>query len=105
MPKIAIIYSTFAKKTDAQRSLKRLMAERLVACGVISSAVESTYFWKGKTPTEKEIVLMMKTTTVKAKRAKAFLASIHPYEVPCMLSWTADANSAYARWVRKETKR
>lgn len=104
MTTITLIYTTFSKKSDAQRILKALMQKRLVACGVLSAPVQSTYFWKGKVPSEREYLLTLKTANTKAKAAKQLLGKLHPYEVPCILSWRVDANKPYAHWVNRETE-
>jgi periplasmic divalent cation tolerance protein len=79
------------------------MKERLVACGVLSEAT-STYFWRGKMPSEQEVVLVMKTSQRRARLARVALEKMHPYEVPCILSWSADANTSYAQWIDTETR-
>ena len=103
MATITVLYSTFATKQSATKALNALLKAKLVACGVVSAPASSQYFWKGAVAQEKEVVLLAKTTTKLAQKASRALEKVHSYQTPCILHWKVQANSAYARWVAKET--
>ena len=103
MAKIAILYTTVAKRTDARKLTKTLLDAKVVACAVAVDA-ESSYTWGSKREQSKEIALICKTSVKALSRAKKTLAAAHPYTTPCILNWAVEANSAYAQWVTEQTR-
>lgn len=81
------------------------MDARLAACITEMAQVTSRYRWNGKVETAQEIQLLFKTSPVRAQELAAFIASIHPYDTPEILSWQVDASQAYGQWVSAETQR
>ncbi len=84
----------------ADQIAHRLLERRLIACANVLPGVRSHYRWKGKIETESESLLILKTTAAKIDELFAEIASIHPYDVPEMLSLPVDAGShAYLAWL------
>lgn len=100
---IAIIYTTLSSHAQAQKLLDSLLEQKIVACGVLLDA-KSAYFWEGAVVRQGEVVLVCKTATDKTSLAQERIQDLHPYDVPCILSWDVSANDAYAHWVREETR-
>ena len=95
---------TTAPPDQAQTIVEQMVAERWVACGNILSGVQSIYRWKGAVCREPEALIIMETKAEKSTQAMQFLQSIHPYEVPKILSLRPDLVQAeYLNWVLQET--
>ena len=58
--------------------------------------------WKGKIVSEKEYVVIAKTTNNNFKKAQGEIKKLHSYKIPCILKINADANSEYLSWMKKE---
>lgn len=101
MNKISIIYSTFANKEDAKTALNKMISEELAACGNILSEHTAIYKWKGEVVEEKEVICIFKTTLELSEKLVKRLHEIHPYEVPCILSWSAEALPDYIKFLKQ----
>ncbi len=99
MSKTMILYSTFANRSEAISTAEQLLKKKLVACANIFPHVTSLYLWNGETKTSEEAILIAKTSAAKLAEANAALTELHSYEVPCILSWEAEANDAFAEWI------
>ncbi len=98
-PALVEIVTTFATEADALAAARRLVDERLAACGNVG-AVRSVYRWEGRVHEEPECTLALKTTAAWADRAESRLREIHPYGTPAILRFAIHAASpAYAAWV------
>ena len=98
-----IIFTT-APPEKAENIVEQLVNERWVACGNILPSVQSIYRWKGDICREPEAIILMETKAEKATGAMQFLQSIHPYEVPKIVSLRPEAVQAqYLQWVLQET--
>lgn len=98
------ILLTTAPPDKAETIVEQMVAERWVACGNILSNMKSIYRWKGEVCREPEALIIMETKAEKSTQAMQFLQSIHPYEVPKILSLRPDLVQAeYLNWVLQET--
>ncbi len=61
--------------------------------------MESQYFWKEALCKQAEVLVIFKTIPKNEIALRKALEEMHPYEVPCVLSWQVDANSAYSDWI------
>ncbi len=95
---ITIIYTPFPSKEVASEVIKVLIAEKLIACGNIIFS-ESNYMWLDQLTSEDEYIGIMKTLPKKSVSLKERLSSLHPYDVPAILSWQVDANEDYYKWI------
>jgi len=85
MSDVVILLSNFPDAETAQKAVRTLVEERLVACGNIIPGVESIYEWKGKMETSAEVTVLFKTVASRAEEAQVRLRALHPYEVPEIL--------------------
>jgi len=84
--------------------LKRLLEERLVAGGNIISGVHSLYHWKNQICDEQEEILLMETSEAKVEAMINRLKTLHPYEIPKILTFEPNEGLAeYLKWVGLET--
>ena len=83
---------------------RRLVADRLAACGQQVAAIRSIYRWDGEIQDDPEARVALHTRTDLVDRIIERANAEHPYEVPCVLALPVLAgNSAYLDWVRDQT--
>jgi periplasmic divalent cation tolerance protein len=89
-----------AKAEDAGRIATQLVERKLAACVQIVEPITSVYRWEGKIESEREILLLIKTTQDLISRIAELLDEIHPYEVPELVATPIVAGStAYLSWL------
>jgi len=98
---LVLLYSPCPSKKSAQKLARHLLSKKLIACANIYPSA-SLYNWKGKLQSEKEFILIAKTTPAKAKKAKAELEKLHSYEIPCVLALPASSNEKYEKWAKAQ---
>jgi len=84
---------------------RRLVDDRLAACGHNIASVRSIFRWEGAVQDEPEarVALHTRTSLVPAiiDRAKAD----HPYDVPCVIALPIiDGNPEYLDWIKESTR-
>jgi periplasmic divalent cation tolerance protein len=83
---------------------RRLVADRLAACGHQTPAVRSIYRWAGEIHDEAEARVALHTRTALVDAIVQRADAEHPYDVPCVIALPiVGGNPAYAQWVRDET--
>lgn len=102
---ICEVVVTGPRTSMMQRMVETLLQERLVACGQRSDWVHSTFQWGGKVDHEREERIRFHTRASLFGELSARIDALHPYEVPCVVSFPVQqAASAYHRWVIEETR-
>lgn len=99
---ILLIFLTCADKNEAKHIVGTLVAENLIACGLVLAPTESHYVWEGKTEWTTEVPLLLKTLPEREAAVRARLSTLHSYTTPALLSWRATAAPAFADWVRMQ---
>lgn len=95
-----ILETTVGSENEAHAIGRTLIEERLCACVQIAELNTSIYRWNDGVMQEKEWLLRAKTSPEKAAAAAARIKTLHPYEVPELLSYPAAILSpAYAEWL------
>ncbi len=97
-----LIYTTHKSAAEAQKVVKRLLEKQLIACAN-TFPISSTYRWKGKIVSEKEVVAILKTREQLWTSVHDEILSIHSYETPCILKIDAEPNTEFALWLNRET--
>ncbi|MDI6104962.1 divalent-cation tolerance protein CutA [Actinoplanes sp. NEAU-A12] len=84
---------------------RRLIEDRLAACGQQITAIRSLYRWDGAIQDDPEARVALHTRVDLVGRIIERAGAEHPYEVPCVLALPIlAANPAYIAWVRDETQ-
>ncbi len=99
-----MLYVTYPNKESAKESVRELLDEKWIACANIRE-VDSMYVWKGEMESEGEYIAVMKTRLELESDVAAKIKSIHPYEVPCITRWTANANDEFEEWIIENTRK
>ena len=98
--KIVLALSTFPDRETAQRISNRLVSEKYAACANILPSIESIYRWKGKIESGNETLVFFKLSEDRQSAFQKKLCSLHPYEVPEIISIPiSNGLPAYLRWV------
>nr|XP_009664000.1 PREDICTED: protein CutA isoform X2 [Struthio camelus australis] len=64
------------------------------------------YFWKGEIEESTEILLLVKTRTSKIGELSNYVRSIHPFEIPEIISLPIDqGNPLYLKWIEESIPR
>lgn len=100
---ILIVYTTHASIENAQSLVQQLINEHLIACANIFP-IQSTYFWQAALQQEDEVVAILKTRPEYLNKLETAIKKLHTYELPCIVSWQAQANDDYEKWVYEQTQ-
>ena len=100
--KILLALSTFPDAETARRISNQLVSERFAACANILSAVESIYRWKEKIETGSETLVLFKLSEDRQSAFQEKLRSLHPYEVPEIITVPVSSGLPdYLDWVHE----
>ncbi|MEE6260323.1 divalent-cation tolerance protein CutA [Plantactinospora sonchi] len=84
---------------------RRLVTERLAACGHNTATIRSIYRWEGSVHDEDEARVALHTRRTLVPEIVARANQEHPYEVPCVIALPiVDGNPEYLRWIIAETR-
>ena len=98
--RIYLALSTFPDRETAQRISNQLVSEKYAACANILPSIESIYRWKGKIESGNETLVFFKLSEDRQSAFQKKLRSLHPYEVPEIISIPiSNGLPAYLRWV------
>lgn len=87
----------------AEKIVRRLLDEGLVACGNVLPGATSLYRWEGKVQRDEEVVVVMKSVQAAAARVVERAEELHPYDVPeILVHQVVGGGAAYLAWVRAE---
>ena len=99
-----LVLTTLPSSEEAQRFVKRLVDERLVACGTVVENVTSVYRWEGKVETATEAQVILKTQRLRWDDLLRAVKRLHPYDVPELVALPIETGlQAYLDWVGSET--
>ncbi|NWI96309.1 CUTA protein, partial [Pitta sordida] len=92
---------------DIARDIARaIMDKRLAAHVNILPKSSALYFWKGELEESTEILLLVKTRTSKIGELSDYVRSIHPFEIPEIISLPIDqGNPLYLRLIAENVPR
>ncbi|HTI17662.1 MAG TPA: divalent-cation tolerance protein CutA [Trinickia sp.] len=102
---IVLMLTTLPDPISATKLIDGVLNARLAACVTEAGCVRSRYRWRGKVETAEEVQLLFKTSATSALELERFITAHHPYETPEIISWPANASTAYGQWVVAETHR
>ncbi len=98
-----IITTTVGNKMQAAALADAIVRARLAAC-VQFWPIQSTYWWKGRRETGRELILSCKTTSRRVIALIAFIKAQHSYEVPeIVVTPIETGHPAYLGWIKRET--
>ena len=99
-----VVLTTLPSRDAAQAIARTLVEERLAACVQLVDGLLSIYRWEGRIDESAECQLVAKTTPAAVAALVERLRTLHPYEVPEILTLDATASAAYGAWLQAETR-
>src|SRR4051812_32340633 len=97
---VLVVISTFPDTDTARKIANEIVSEKFAACANIMPVVESIYRWKEKVETASETLVLFKLSADRYQVFEEKLLSLHPYDVPEIISARIDQGSPeYLRWV------
>ena len=104
MDEFIVIFCTVSPKEEAKNIAKAIIEKKLAACANIIEGITSIYEWEGEICTEEECLMIIKTKKKIFSRIKEEIVSLHPYEVPEIISLPiTEGLESYLSWVDKNT--
>lgn len=96
-------YVTAPDRRVARRIADGVLEERLAACANLVP-IESAYWWEGSLEHTREVLVIFKTRRALVARLKKRVQTLHPYEVPCIVTYAMDDGlREYLEWIDRET--
>lgn len=97
---VVSVYAVFADAEEAERIGRTTIDERLAACVNILGPIRSIYRWHGAVESADEVAAIFKTAHHRVDALITRIASLHSYDVPCIVTWPVDKLLvSYADWV------
>ncbi|MEL6114989.1 divalent-cation tolerance protein CutA [Photobacterium sp. SP02] len=98
-----VVLTTFLDDNVGEAIIHSLLNRHLAACVQVQS-IDSYYHWKGKIQSDKEKLVVIKTTQDKYSEVEADILANHNYETPEIICLPIEAGyQAYLDWMRTET--
>lgn len=100
---LSLIYTTFPDQTSAEKTIEKLLEDRLIVCANILRPITSHYRWEGRLEKSKEIPVFLKTSGDKSQQVMEALGTLHPYDVPAILEIPIEKSSpSFLAWLEEE---
>jgi periplasmic divalent cation tolerance protein len=95
-----IVLTTISSKSEAEDLAWELVERKLAACVNIIELQGSIYRWKDEIKSEKECLLLIKTTADASEHLVAAIRDLHPYDVPEYIEIPIErGTSKYLDWI------
>jgi periplasmic divalent cation tolerance protein len=97
---IVLAFCTFPDAEAARKIVRALVESKLAACGNVLPPIHSIYRWQGKIEAADETLAIFKLPANRYAEFETKLRSLHPYDVPEIISCAIDRGlPEYLRWV------
>ena len=95
-----IVLSTAGSEPEAHKIARHLVEQELAACVNILPRIESIYRWQAKVETNREWLLLIKTTADRFPAVRDAIRELHSYELPeCVAVSIEDGSPEYLQWL------
>lgn len=95
-----VVLVTAPSREVAESLVRRVVEERVVACGNILPGLTSIYRWEGAIEDATEALIVFKTTADGAERLVEIMPELHPYDVPEVLVLPVESGHVpYLAWI------
>jgi periplasmic divalent cation tolerance protein len=99
----SLVRVVFVTVPDAETGLelaRRVVEEKLAACGNVIPGVRSVYRWAGEVQEDSEALVVFKTTESALTGLEERVVELHGYDVPEFLALpVTHGHDPYLRWV------
>jgi periplasmic divalent cation tolerance protein len=98
-------FITTSDEEESRKIAKALLEKRLAACANIVPQIESLFIWEGKIDSEKESLMIIKTTKGNVPELIEEVRKNHSYEVfETICLPIVQGNESYLQWVSQVVK-
>ena len=95
-----VVLCTCPDEETATAIARMLVERRLAACVNVVPGLTSVYRWRGRVETDREALLVVKTTAAALPALTAAVRERHPYELPEIVAvGVEDGLEEYLKWV------
>jgi periplasmic divalent cation tolerance protein len=100
-----LVLVTAPSDIEAKRIANALVEERLAACVNIIPTIESTYRWEGRVTSDREALLIIKTTDERYPELEHRVKQLHSYSTPEVIAVKIERGSpAYLSWLKDSVR-
>lgn len=100
-----LVINTCPGSITAKNIANHLVADNLVACIQVMPGVQSYFRWAGKVEVADEHLLFIKTTAQCYAEVEKVILSLHPYELPEIITVPISGGlSGYLSWITETTQ-
>lgn len=100
-----LLVSTFPSPEKAAEIARILVDERLCACVSLVPGIRSIYRWEGAVTEDTETLALIKTTASRYDELARRLVSLHPYDVPELITLpVVGGHAPYLAWLLASTQ-
>jgi periplasmic divalent cation tolerance protein len=100
-----IVLSTVGSEDEGRKIARYLVENRLAACVNILPQIQSIYRWQGNVESDREWLLLIKTTAEKFPAVRDAVRMLHSYELPeCIAINIEDGSIDYLEWIEQSVK-
>lgn len=101
-----VVLCTCPDEASGERIAAALVGAGISACVSRVPGIVSTYRWRGEVRTDREELLIIKTTRERFDALRERILSMHPYELPEIIALdVVDGLDRYLAWIEQETSR
>jgi periplasmic divalent cation tolerance protein len=101
-----VVFITTGTEEEAHTIARELVNQKVAACVNIVPGVDSTFRWEGKIESDRESLLIVKTTLTLLPETIDLVKQVHSYTVPEIIAMPIiGGNPEYLQWVGDELKR
>ena len=95
----SVVLTTAGSPDEARRLARALVEARLAACAQLVP-IDSVYRWEGEVREDREVLLVIKTSTDRYAEVEALVRELHSYEVPEVVRLdVAEGLPEYLDWI------
>jgi periplasmic divalent cation tolerance protein len=96
-----LVLVTTENEDEALRIANALVEARLAACVNIVGGIASVYRWEGRVTTDREALLIIKTTDERYEQVEQRVKELHTYSTPEVIAVKLERGSSdYLSWLR-----
>lgn len=101
MNTIALLYTTMASITNAEKLAEIAITEEMATCVNIIPQAVSIYAWEGKIEKSQECLLLFKTSCDHLEKLQSWIKTQHPYALPAIITGTVESSPEFYHYIEK----
>ena len=100
-----VVLITAKDSAEGDSIVKKLVEDRLIACGNIVPGIKSLFWWEGKVDTADEVLLVLKTNKKYFPEIEKTVKSLHSYDVPEIIALPiVEGSPEYLKWIEESVR-